>query len=378
MTGSLQTKNGKYFAVINAKDEFGKRKPTWISMDLSTAGNNKRKAEKALRDILKNYEDKKVYATNVKYFYVYITEWLEGMKMQVEENTWYSYEYAMRNHAIPYFTRTKVMLQDIEPNDIQKYYALKLKEGLSPNTIKRHHCNIRKALQDAMLLNIIPYNPADRVKLPKVNKYVASFYNAEQVGKLLDVVKGTNIEAPVLLCAYYGLRRSEVLGLKWESVDFTNNAIAINNTVVYNKHIIEKKRTKTQSSNRMLPIMEAVESYLKRLKRHQKEMKLLQGTSYTDNDFVCKWDDGRPLNPNYLSKTFNNLLMKNDLPVIRFHDLRHSCASILSATGCDIKKISEWLGHSDISTTANLYTHLEFKSKIEIGNSIENELKQVQ
>ena len=128
----------------------------------------------------------------------------------------------------------------------------------------------------------------------------------------------------------------------------------------------------------MLPIMEVVESYLKRLKRHQKEMKLLQGTSYTDNDFVCKWDDGRPLNPNFLSKAFNNLLIKNDLPVIRFHDLRHSCASILSATGCDIKKLSEWLGHSDISTTANLYTHLEFKSKIEIGNSIENELKQVQ
>ena len=375
MTGSLQIKGNKYYVVLNMKDEFQKRKRKWINTQLSVDGNNKRKAEKLLRELIVEYQNRKVIATENKKFSVYLLEWHDGLFNHLEFESWRGYKYQIDGHIVPYFEKLNIMLQDIEPIHIQNYYTAKLKEGLSANTIKHHHANIRKALQDAMLMNIIPYNPSDRVKLPKIHKYSASFYNAEQTAKLLDTINGTSIETPVFLCAYYGLRRSEVLGLKWNAIDFVNKTISIDTTVTKMDGVREKKRTKNLSSNRVLPLIPDVEVYLKFVSRQQKENRLLFGRAYIQNDYVCKREDGSAFNPGYLSVMFKRMLLKNKLPPIRFHDLRHSCASILMAAGCDLKKISEWLGHNDIRTTANIYGHLEFKSKVEIGNSMQNMLR---
>lgn len=120
----------------------------------------------------------------------------------------------MNKHIEPYIKSKKVYLQELQPTHIQQYYTKKLKEGLCANTIKHHHANIRKALQDALMQNIIAYNIADRVKVPKVNNYNANFYSTEQIKKLLEVSKGSTIETVILLTSFYGLRRSEVLGLQ--------------------------------------------------------------------------------------------------------------------------------------------------------------------
>ncbi|OQB13743.1 MAG: putative prophage phiRv2 integrase [Firmicutes bacterium ADurb.Bin193] len=377
-SGSLQVKNGKYYAVLNLKDNAGKRKQKWVDTGIESNGNNKRLANKALRDILQEYDDKKVVADKPIFFSDYILAWLEGMKFNIEPNTWESYQYTIDKHIIPYFKKQKVLLQDLEPIHIQKYYTLKLKEGLSPNTIKHHHANIRKSLQDALLQNIIPYNVADRVKLPKINKFNAKFYTANQINTLLEKSKGSIIEPAIFLTAYYGLRRSEILGLKWSAIDFQNKSITISTTVTAMKTILEKERTKNLSSNRTLPLIPEVECYLKKLKAKQSELMLLQGTSYVRNDFVCKWDNGKPLKPDYISRIFKKVLEDNNLPIIRFHDLRHSCASMLSSIGYDIKKIQEWLGHSDITTTANLYTHIEYKAKVTMGEDIAKAIDSVQ
>ena len=232
MTGSLQEKRKKYFIVLNMKDENGQRKQKWIDTNIPIAGNNKRQAEKILRETLTKYEDNKVAYSKEILFCDYLTEWLENTKHRLELSTFEGYYNVINNHIAPYFKGLGVTLKNIEAGHIQKYYTKLLNRGLSPNSLKRHHANIRKALQEAFIQNLIPFNPADRVILPKSVKHKAKYYNKEQVVELLKCSKGNVIETPVILACYYGLRRSEIAGLKWQNVDFASKTITIKSTVV--------------------------------------------------------------------------------------------------------------------------------------------------
>ena len=323
MTGSLQIKCNKYYVVLDMRDEFGKRKRKWINTQLTVDGNNKRKAEKMLRESITKYDDRKVVFTKDVLFSDYIVEWLGSCKNQIELSTYEGYENTINNHIVPFFKKLNVTLQSLEAIHIQKYYDKLLNRGLSPSTVKRHHANIRKCLQDALYKNMIAYNPADRVKLPKTVKYQASYYNKEQIGTLLEHSKGTAIETHIFLACYYGLRRSEIAGLKWSAIDFVNKTITIKDTVVCVKTKVDKSRTKTHSSHRTLPLIDVVEAHLKQLQKQQREYRLLLGREYTLNDYVCKREDGKPISPDYVSEAFKNLLEKHKLPHIRFHDLRH-------------------------------------------------------
>ena len=159
------------------------------------------------------------------------------------------------------------------------------------------------------------------------------------------------------------------MGLKWSAIDLENNRLLINHTVVGNgKRVVLADNTKNNSSRRTLTYGDDMKQYFLSLKAHQEEMKKLLGGGYIDNEYVCRWDTGKRMAPEYVSKAFRKLLVQNDLPLIRFHDLRHSVASVLLNKGCDLKKISTWLGHCDIGTTANIYAHLQFESKVEMGN----------
>ena len=198
---------------------------------------------------------------------------------------------------------------------------------------------------------------------------------SEQVKELLEKTKNSDIEHIIVLCVYYGLRRSEVLGLKWDAVNFNDNTIRICNTVTKMYGLCEKERTKNSSSNRTLPLISVVKKYLLKLKEEQKEYKKLFGKCYFDSEYICVKKDGSLITPDDASYKFREFLKKNNLPHIRLHDLRHSCASMLIAQGVDIKVIQEWLGHSSIATTGNIYGHLQFKQKIETGNMLENLLE---
>ena len=369
MTGSLQIKNGKYYAVLNYKDNKGKRKQKWLCTELDAKG-NKRKAEQFLHNAITEYEDMNEIKPDIL-FCEYIMKWVEDMKNHVEITTFEGYYNNIKKHIYPYFYKKKIKLTELTAKDISTYYSYKL-NTLCPNTVKRLHANIRKCLQKAFIEDIIPSNPADKVQLPKVTRYNAKYYDSEQVKILLEKSKGTDIEPIVILCVYYGLRRSEALGLKWQSVDFKNGTIKICNTITRGYTLCEKERTKTLSSNRTLPLIPAVCEYLKKLKEEQKQYKKMFGNCYIDNDYVCAKPDGTLIRPEDVSHKFTKLLKENNLPHIRLHDLRHSCASMLIAQGVDIKVIQEWLGHSSIATTGNIYGHLQFKQKIATGELLEN------
>ena len=293
----------------------------------------------------------------------YMESWLETEKRFIRETTYYGYKKVVTRHIVPYFKDKKILLIDLSPIHLQEYYNFKLDNGLSAATVRRHHANIRKALQDALSQNIIPYNPADRTKLPSAEKYHANTYNDQQISELLRVSKGTPLESAVILCIYYGLRRGEVCGLRWSDVDLTNRILHITSTRTTANGEIFQNATKTKSSARELPINDAIFKYLTELKAKQQKNKEFLGEKYDNSDFVCCWDDGQPLKVNYVSQAFPTLLKNNNLPHIRLHDLRHSCATNLLKKGVDLKIIQEYLGHSTISTTANFYLHPDMEQK---------------
>lgn len=201
--------------------------------------------------------------------------------------------------------------------------------------------------------------------MPRKIKYTgAKFYNERQIDELLFVVKGDILEGIVLFAVFYGMRRSEILGLKWDAIDFENCTLEIKHTVVKGEKTLHKKdTTKNKSSHRTLPMPNIIIAMLKKIKAKQAQYKLLQPNDYIDEGYVFTREDGRLILPDYVTKHFKDILVKSELPIIRLHDLRHSSASYLLYLGFSMKEIQMWLGHGDIGTTMNLYAHVDMDSK---------------
>ena len=223
----------------------------------------------------------------------------------------------------------------------------------------------------AVKLDLISSNPADKIERPKKERFMANFYDADEVNRLFEISKGTKLEIPILFGAFYGMRRSETLGMKWDAIDFERDTITIRHTLTTvaldGKRItVAEDRTKNKSSMRTLPLVPFVKERLLELKAEQEENRRLCGRSYVKDytGYVCINEIGDIIKPNYVSCGFPKLLEEHGLRRVRYHDLRHSCASLLLANGVPMKQIQEWLGHSDFSTTANIYAHLEYSSKV--------------
>lgn len=247
--------------------------------------------------------------------------------------------------------------------DIQKYYNYKISEGnLSPNSVLKHHANIHKALDYALKMQLVSKNVADAVILPKKEKFNTSFYNEKEIEQLIKAVSGTILESPVMIAVMLGLRRGEVLGLTWDNINLEEDTIYINKTVTRYLSLVTKS-TKNESSTRTLPIPEVLREYLTSLKKKQEEQKNLCGNCYIDENYVCCWDNGKQITPDFLSHKFKEVLIANNLPLIRFHGLRHSNASYLLKKGVSMKEIQIWLVHKQLSTTADIYSHVDFELK---------------
>lgn len=384
--------------VLNCKDEEGKRKTKWIPTGLTVKGNKKR-AEALLLEtrreftlLLNTTEDERIVEAIIEempteepvpvdqgpLFSVFMLQWLAMMKHQVEFITYASYHNVITNHVVPYFEEKGLFLKQLLPCHIQDYYQYELeKNGVTTNTVLHYHANIRKALKHALKNDLINTNPADKIERPKKNDFIGSFYNKQETNILFEKVKGELIELAVILAAFYGLRRSEVVGLKWTAINFENKTISIRHTVtpVYfegQEHIIEKDRAKNKPSRRTLPLVPAFEELLLGFREIQALNKAICGKSYcTDYEEYIYLDKlGHRIKPGYITQNFTRTLKKHGLRHIRYHDLRHSCASLLLANGVSMKEIQEWLGHSNYSTTANIYSHLEYSSKVSSASTM--------
>lgn len=387
VTGSVQIKKNRLYCVLDIKDANGKRiNQTWIKTGLTAKGNKKR-AESILAEHLKkaNTESVKIVAEDVQeqdvLFCDFIGEWLELHRANIQMITYNNYISMWKKHVYPYFKRLKSTLNTLQPTQIYKYYADKQKEGLNPNTVLKHHALIRSTLQYAKKLGFVKDNVADLIDKPKKKKFISDYLNKEEIQQLLTLIKNTPIETPVMFACYFGLRRSEILGIKWSAIDFLNKTISIKHkivpVVVNGKYGLQGSDSlKTDSSYRTLPIDDSIYNYLVNLKEKQESNKKLCGNKYNYEykDYICVNETGNILQPNYVTKHLKTILAENGMKIVRFHDLRHSTASLLLSLGHNFKQIQWLLGHGDIGTTMNIYSHLGTNDKINVIKGISKAL----
>ena len=372
VAGHLQEKNDFYYIVLSYKDANGKRKTKWEATGLSVK-RNKKKAEALLLERRRNFmvstAPAEIRLDDDILFSDFMLKWLEVTKSTVQITTYASYQGMVERVIVPYFRKRNIKLVDLKATDLQDFYNKQL-ERVKANSVIHYHANIHKALKYAVKIDLIPTNPADKVERPKKNEFKGSYYSADEIHALTEVAEGTKLEIPVLLASFYGLRRSEVLGLKWSSIDFERKSITINHKVteqlVNGKYVpVVSDVMKNKTSCRTLPLIPAVEEELLKQKEKQQLYRKLFKKSYSTEylDFVCTDQEGKLIRPNFVTEHFDWLLTKYGLKHIRFHDLRHSCASLMVMNGVSMKQVQEWLGHSTFSTTADIYAHLDYKSK---------------
>jgi integrase len=248
------------------------------------------------------------------------------------------------------------------------------KGGLSAKSVLNINRILKKALAHAVRMQVINRNPAEFVEVPKQKKYKASVLDEAQVQNMLAVFKETYIYIPVLLAAGLGLRRGEALGLRWQDIDIDNNSIAINQTLLMTKGGIVYHDPKTETSKRVIIVPTTIMEELRQHKGKQDKVKRIMGKAYQDNDLVSCYDDGHPFNPSTFSGLFGDISKRNKLPQIRFHDLRHTNATIMLKHNIPAKVASERLGHSTIGITLDLYSHVLKEMQEEAASKIDNAL----
>lgn len=372
VAGHLQEKNGYYYMVLSLVNQQGKRKTTWKATGLPIRG-NKKKAERMLQEERRKYLSPVISPEQDMLFADFLTYWLRAIKPNVEADTYYGYSTNVEKCIAPYFRERGITLGELRAIHIQDFYAYCSNiRKVSNNTIIHYHANISKALKYAVRMDMILTNSMNKVDRPRLEAHQAQFYTDEEIQQLIRAIHGDGVEFPVLMAAFYGLRRSEIMGLRWRSIDFKNNRITIEHTRVQTRVdgktvVIAKDRAKNKSSCRSLPLVPQYRELLLQMKAHQDECKKLCGNCWNESGYIYINDIGEPIKPNYVSQHYALVLEKNHLRKITFHELRHSCASLLLANRVPMKEIQAWLGHSDFSTTANIYAHLDVSTKEDTG-----------
>lgn len=306
----------------------------------------------------------------------YLALWYNVHKEEIALNT----AAALHSHVFtiigPWFNDHHVTLTGIQPEDIEAFYRDRARYVTS-NTLRHYHGTIRNALQYAFKRGYVVNNIADRVTKPKKVIYKASFYNEAQLKQLFGYAKGTNLEFAIHMAATYGLRREEICGLKWDAIDFQYKSIAIRHTVsetcVNGKfQMYLKDTTKNKSSFRTLPVSDYTLNMLMAMKQKQEKMKTLFGNRYNHDfdGYVYVYENGDIVRPNWVTYAFKQFLSDNKMPPIRFHDLRHSCATLLRHQGVKMEEISKWLGHSNTQTTEQVYAHYDESGKADTLKTI--------
>lgn len=424
VSGHVREIKGQYHIVLSYTDGNGKRKSPSFSTNLPVKGNKKR-AEKLLQllqenfDIPKNDEELKSYKKFIKnqlkfgfedanisrdepiqsveerfpiparkkvktrnskadmLFGDYMSYWLESHKHNVSLSPYASYESQISTRIKPYFNEQHIRLGELTSEDIQEFYNRCMDgtlghdiEIISSNTVIHYHANIRLALEYARKKRWVPTNEADLVTRPKKKQYIGSFYNEEELEKMFEIFKGTKLEFAVMMAAYYGLRRSEIVGLQWKNIDFERKVITIAHTVT--EFTLKGKRvesandkTKSKKSYRSLPLIPKMEELLIKMQKEQNRNRKLCRSSYISKykAYIYVNEIGERIRPNYITTKFQSKLVKNGMRKIRFHDLRHSCATLLLSQDVSLKDIQEWLGHEDVTTTEKIYAHYNYKKK---------------
>jgi integrase len=255
----------------------------------------------------------------------------------------------------------KVQLQKLLPQHLQKLYNQKLEEGYAPQTVKHIHRVLHRALGDALRWQLVVRNVCDAVHPPRVpKKEMLQALTGEQAQQFLEATAGDPLEALYVLALTTGMRQGELLGLKWVDLDLALGTLQVRRTITrLAKKGFSVSEPKTAKSRRKIHLTRLAIEVLKRHRLRQHEAKLAAGPAWDEQGWVFCNKVGRPIEVgNMIRRSFRRVLNKAGLPVIRFHDLRHSAASLLLSLGVHAKIVQELLGHSQISLTLDTYSHV--------------------
>lgn len=401
MTGSLQIKpkaDGNYYYVkLSYKDP---RTQTWKSKTLATGlktENNKRKAKEKLKDFLDSYS----YLEELPPEYNleidpeitlcdYMDHWIKDKKRDLKVSTYEAYVYRV-NSIKRYFEPKKVKLVDVTPKMLDVFFKYSLDYGktnqkthehepLSVRSVRSYKSILYAVFSQAAIDGLIKVNPVTDVKVHgKKNKEYSEeflFMTETEIAEFLSFLSEhyPRLLGIAFMGAYYGLRRSEILGLKWDAIDFKKGKITLHHTVVRVKTITSQDTTKTPESHRVLILFDTAKKCLLKIREEQELNKRFFKQDYKNTEgYVFTWENGASYDPNYISGLFKKATTEFGRPEITLHKLRHSCASMLINKGWDIKRLQYWLGHADTATTLNIYSHF-YKERL---NTSENDLAEI-
>ncbi len=342
-------KDGRWVASITL--DTGKRKSIYCE--------TQQEAIKAAREVNHQKDQGIILPTKDQTLSDFLITWLsDTVKNSVRIRTHERYRELVTLHIIPVLGKTK--LQKLAPQQLQMFYNKKLEEGYAPMTVKHMHRVLHKALNDALCWDLVARNVCNSVKPPRVPKKEMQFLSGDQAQQFLDAAKGDPFEALYVLALTTGMRQGELLGLKWEDLDLAMGTLQVKRTIT---RLVGKGFTtsepKTTKSRRRIHLTKMAIEALKQHRVRQREARLAAGPNWNEQGWVFCNAIGSPVEVgNMIRRSFRPILVKAELPIIRFHDLRHSAASLLLALGVHVKVVQELLGHSQISLTLDTYSHV--------------------
>ena len=372
VTGSLQNDKGTWVVRARVYDPIsGKTKNRTKSTKLKVKDNTKRKAQEQMKQIIAKWETEAnadVVIDDV-FFSDYVQKWLDKKQISLKANTIKSYKSYNDLYVNP-------MLGDIKITDIKRShiqtFCNKLSTMISASSVRKILVVVEGALKEAVFDGALDSDFKGLIELPKAKRFEGSSYSKTDFLKLLDAVHsvGEPMMSAVVLAGCYGLRRSEVVGLRWKDIDFEKSVLHVRNTVVQNGDLrIESETTKTSRSRRDIALIPYTIPYLKGLLDQQKSNGL-------QLDKVCRWSDGREVRSDFLIKKLHSIQDKCGLDRIRFHDLRGTAATLLESAGLNPKQIQAFLGHEDITTTLERYVHVLDSDKLETAERMNDILQE--
>lgn len=381
MKGHLRERGkGNWWAVVDiGRDpETGKRKQKWHRLTAT----GKREAQKELAKLLADLAGGTYVEPGKLTVGEYLERWLaDYAKPNVAAKTFERYEGIVQRHLIP--NLGSYPISKLQPLHIQEYYSRALQNGrldkrpgnLSPTTILHHHRVLREALGQAVKWQIIGRNPADAVEPPRATRRGMHVLTAEQVDQLLEVARGSPMYMPILLAVATGMRRGEILALRWQDVDLDAGTISVCRSLEQTKAGLSFKEPKTAHSRRVVVLPAFAVEALRWHRVEQAEHRLRVGPAWQDHGLVCARPDGRPIPPNNINSAYKGALSRAGIPYVRFHDLRHSHATMLLAQGVHPKIVAERLGHSQIAVTMDLYSHVSPPMQQEAAQKLDSLLR---
>jgi integrase len=342
-------KDGRWEARLDLGYSNGKRQRKAIY------GKTRKEVQDALRDAVKAHQRGKPITTKSESTAVFLTRWLETVKPKLRPMTFRSYQARVNQHIIP--TLGLVPVQQLKPQEVQTFLNAKAATKLSPSTVRGIRAVLRAALQQGVKWQQLEYNAAALADPPRLPAHESSYLTPDQAKTFLEAVKGDRLEALYRVAVSLGLRQGEALGLRWQDIDLEGGELRVSRALQRVNGRLELVEPKTKKSNRPVPLPAALVERLRQHRALQVGERLAAGSKWREQGFVFTTSSGIPLEGTKVTKDFQKALAKSGLPPMRFHDLRHSYASLLDAQGVGARTIMELMGHSQISVTMNLYTH---------------------